>query len=119
MRSAPGYKNFDERTKNGEFDILLDAPHMGRVAEKRDGYRRIAQTGYQIVVVTLVRNDSPIKSLADVARALHLSIGARMSMTHQIMKEELRKNSLMLEKDVKFVETASFSNVAQAVIRKD
>lgn len=118
MRSAPDYKDFIERTRTGEYDFIFDAPHLARLAQKRDGYQPLAQTGYQIVIVAVARKDSPIQSLADL-RGRSVSIGARLSMTHQITREELRKVGLALEKDVKYLETAYFSNVLQSVIRGD
>jgi phosphonate transport system substrate-binding protein len=116
MLSAPDFTTFIERTRKGEYDVIFTAPHMGRLAEKRDGYRRVAQTGYQIVVVVLVRRDSPIRWLDDL-HARSIAIGSRNSMTYQVVAEALRRRGLGLGQDVRLVETASFSNVLQAVMR--
>jgi phosphonate transport system substrate-binding protein len=116
LRSAPDFQKFIERTRAGEYDIIFTAPHMGRLAEKRDGYRRLAQTVYQIVVVALARKDGPVRSLADL-KGRSLAVGARLSMSYQIVDEALGRHGLALERDVRFIDTASFSNVAEAVIR--
>ena len=116
LRSAPNFEQFIERTHAGEYDIIFTAPHMGRLAEKRDGYRPLAQTGYPIVVVTLTKKDSAIKSI-DSLRGHTLAVGAKMSMTYQIMKQALANSGLELGKNVKFVDTASFSNVLEAILR--
>ncbi|MDI6746994.1 MAG: phosphate/phosphite/phosphonate ABC transporter substrate-binding protein [Rhodocyclaceae bacterium] len=116
LRSAPNFSSFIERTRAGEYDIIFTAPHMGRVAEKRDGYQPLAQTGYPIVVVAVTKNDSPIESLG----ALHnrsLAVGTQLSMTFQIMNQALAKTGLELGKNVRFVDTATFSNVLTAVLR--
>lgn len=116
LRSAPDFKRFADRTREGEYDLIFNAPHMARVAQTRDGYRPLAQSGYRIVIVAIARTDSPVQSLADL-RGRSLAIGARLSMTHQIIGKELQHVGLVLEKDVKFVDAASFSNVLQAVVR--
>jgi phosphonate transport system substrate-binding protein len=116
LRSAPDYARFIERTQNGEYDIIFTAPHMGRLAERRDGYRRLAQTGYAIVVVVLARKDGPVQSLADL-KGRSLAVGAKLSMSYQITDQALGKLGLALGRDVKFINTASFSNVPEALIR--
>jgi len=116
LRSAPNFEQFIERTHAGEYDIIFTAPHMGRVAEKRDHYHPLAQTGYPIVVVALTKKDSPVKSL-DNLRDSTLAVGAKMSMTYQIMNQALAKKGLALGTNVSFVDTASFSNVLEAILR--
>lgn len=116
LRSAPNFEQFIERTHAGEYDIIFTAPHMGRLAEKRDGYRPLAQTGYPIVVVALTKQESAIKSL-DNLRDHTLAVGAKMSMTYQIMNQALGNSGLKLGKNVNFVDTASFSNVLEAILR--
>jgi len=116
MVSAPDFATFIERTKKGEYDIVFTAPHMGRLAEKRDGYARVAQTGYQILVALVCLKDAPIRVIDDL-KGRSVAIGSRMSMTYQIVDHALRQKGLSLENGVRFVETASFSNVMQATLR--
>lgn len=118
LSTAQDYKNFIERTGEGEYDFIFDAPHLARLAQKRDGYLPLAKTGYNIVILALTRKDSSVQTLADL-RGREISIGARMSMTHQIIKEELRKIGLVLGKDVQYQDAAYFTNVLQSVIRGD
>jgi phosphonate transport system substrate-binding protein len=118
LRSAPDYKAYAERTAKGEYDFMFDAPQLARLAQTRDHYQPLAQTGYKIVIMAVTRKDSPVKTLADL-RGGAISIGARMSITHQIMRRELLKVGLELDKDVKYLDTAYFSNVLQSVIRGD
>ena len=118
LRSAPDYKNFIERTRVGEYDLIIDAPHLARLAQKRDGYRPLAQSGYKVEFMVVARKDSPIQSLADL-RGRAVAIGARQSLTHMLMGKELQKSGLVLDRDVIYLDTATFSNVLQAVIRGD
>lgn len=116
LRSAPNFPSFIERTRAGEYDFIFTAPHMGRLANQRDGYLPVAQTGYPIVIVALTRQDSPVRTLADL-KDRKLAVGAQLSMTYQIMAQALGKQGLQLGKDVRFIDTASFSNVTEAILR--
>lgn len=116
LRSAPDFDKFIERTRAGEYDIIFTAPHMGRLAEKRDGFKPLAQTGYPIVVVALTKKDSPVRKLEDL-RNKSLAVGAKMSMAYQIINQALGKDGLELGKNVNFIDTASFSNVLESIVR--
>lgn len=118
LRSAPDFEKFFKRTQDGEYDIVFTAPHMGRLAEKRDGFLPLAQTGYSIVVIVLARNDSPIKTLADL-KGRSLAVGAKLSLAYQVVDHALRKQGLALGREVGFVNTANFSNVLEALIRNE
>ncbi len=118
LRSAPDFTRFIERTQAGEYDIVFTAPHMGRLAEKRGHFQPVVQTGYQIVIVALTRKESPIRKLADL-KGHSLATGAKLSMTYQIVDQELGRHGLALGRDVKFVNTVNFSNVLDALIFKE
>lgn len=116
LRSAPDFLKFVDRTQAGEYDIIFTAPHMGRLAETRDGYLPVAQTGYAIVVVVLAPRDGPLRSLADL-RNHSLAVGAKLSMTYQIVDRALGAHGLAIGREVKFVDAASFSNVPASILR--
>lgn len=116
MVSAPDFPAFIERTRIGSYDVIFTAPHMGRLAERRDGWQRVAQTGYQILIVVLVQQDSKVRSLEDL-QGKTMAVGSRDSMTFQLVDEALSAKGLRLERDVKVKETASFSNVIHALVR--
>lgn len=115
LRSAPDFPQFIERTRAGEYDIVFTSPHMGRLAQKRDGYQPIVQTG-QVTVVTLARRNGPVRTLADLKERT-LALGARLSMTYQIVNHALDKHGLAIERDVKLIDSVSFSNVIEAIMR--
>lgn len=116
LRSAPDYKAFAERMGQGEYGLVFAAPQLARLAETRDGYKPVAQTGSKIRIIAVARKDSAIGKLADL-KGRAISIGARMSITHQVIQRELLKAGLVLDQDVQYLDTAYFSNVLQSVIR--
>lgn len=115
LRSAPDFLKFVDRTRAGEYDIIFTAPHMGRLAERRDGYRPLAQTGYAITIVVLAPRAGPVRTLADLG-GRSLAIGARLSMTYQIVDRALGEHGLAIGREVKFIDAASFSNVPASVL---
>lgn len=115
LRSAPDFAKFIDRTRAGEYDIIFTAPHMGRLAEKRDGYRRIAMTG-DVTVVALARKDGQVQALGDL-KGRTLAVGSRLSMTYQIVNHALGRHGLAIGRDIRFVDPASFSNVIEATMR--
>lgn len=116
LRSAPDFRQFIERTARGEYDIVFTAPHMGRLAQLRDGYVPLVQSGWQIEVMVLARRDRPIERLADLDGQA-LAIGDRLSMSYQIADHALREHGLALGRQVRFVDTAGFSNIIDALMR--
>jgi len=115
LRSAPDFARFIDRTRAGEYDIIFTAPHMGWLAEKRDGYRLVDMTG-DVTVVTLARKDGPVQALADL-KGRSLAVVSRLSMSYQIVDHALGRHGLAIGRDVRFIDTASFSNVIEAVMR--
>lgn len=114
MVSAPDFQSYMQRTARGEYDLVLTAPHMGRLAQKRDGWQLVVQSGQKTATVLLVRRESGVQRLEDL-RGKRMAIGDWRSVTYLLAEEALADKGLVLGRDVKVVETASFSNVVQSV----
>lgn len=114
MVSAPDFISYVERTAKGEYDLILTAPHMGRLAQKRDGWQLVVQSGQKTATVLLVRKDSGIHNLTDL-RGKTMAVGNRASVTYLLAEEALAQQGLTLGQDVTVVQTATFSNVVQSV----
>jgi len=111
---APDFMSYVERTAKGEYDLVLTAPHMGRLAQKRDGWRLVVQSGQKTATVILVRKASGIRDISDL-RGKTLAVGNKRSVTYLLAEEALAQKGLTPDKDYKTVETATFSNVVQSV----
>ncbi len=112
--SAPDFMSYVERTAKGEYDLVLTAPHMGRLAEKRDGWQRIVQSGQKTAAVLLVRQESSVQRLEDL-RGKKITVGNRRSITYLLAEKALTDKGIILDKDMEVIETATFSNVVQSV----
>lgn len=115
LSSAPDFPSFVKRTQQGEYDLVVTAPHMARLAQKRDGWQVVAMSGQQTATTIVVRKESPLARLEDL-RGKRLAVGSRHSVTYLLAEEALGKKRLKLGRDVLVQETASFSNVLQSVL---
>jgi phosphonate transport system substrate-binding protein len=112
--SAPDFMSYVERTAKGEYDLVLTAPHMGLLAEKRDGWQRVVQSGQKTATVLLVRRESSVQGLEDL-RGKKISVGNRRSITYLLAEKAFSEKGVILGKDMEVLETATFSNVVQSV----
>jgi len=114
MVSAPNFMSYVERTARGEYDLVVTAPHMGRLAETRDGWQLVVQSGQKTATVLLVRKDSAIHEVSDL-RGKTMAVGNRRSVTYLLAEEALLQQGITPGKDINIIETATFSNVVQSV----
>lgn len=116
--TAPDFAEFVSRTANGEYDLILTAPHLGRLAEKRDGYARVVKTAHPVQGVFLARRDSSIRSVADL-KGKTIMIAQPPSVVYQMAVDHLQRNGLTPAKDVTVVATRTHNNALYAPYRRE
>lgn len=115
--TSPDFKTFLKRTQNGEFDIILTAPHFGRLAEVQSGYQRVAMTQHQVQGVYLVRPDSPIHAIADL-KGKSITIAAPTSIVYRLAERQLRDEyGLVNGKNIAIITTRTHNNAMYSVIK--
>jgi len=114
--TAPDFDSFVERTHQGKYDIILTAPHLGRLAEIRDGYKRLAMTGHSVQAIFLTRKDSPIQKIEDL-KGKSVMIAQRTSIIYQMAEELLREKGLVPGETVTIIETRTHNNAMHAPLR--
>lgn len=114
--TSPDFYSFIERTRQGQYDIIITAPHLGRLAETRDGYQRLAQTGHVVQGIFLVHKDSKIQTLGDL-KGKTVMVAQRVSLIYQMAEQLLRQNSLVPGETVSIVETRTHNNAMHAPVR--
>lgn len=95
MVSAPDFMSYVERTAKGEYDLVLTAPHMGRLAETRDGWQLVVQSGQKTATVILVRKESAVQQLEDL-RGKKMAVGNWRSVTYLLAEEALAEKGIKL-----------------------
>ncbi len=114
MVSAPNFMSYMERTTKGDYDLVVTAPHMGRLSQKRDNWKLVVMSSQQTATLLLVRKDSGIEKIEDL-NGRKMAVGNWRSVTYQMAEKALAEKGLTMGQDVKVVETATFSNVVQSV----
>jgi phosphonate transport system substrate-binding protein len=116
--TAPDFLSFDERTHLGEYDLILTAPHFGRLAERRDGYRRVARTLHEVQAVFLVPKDSDIRQLEDL-KGKRIMVAQPVSAIYQLAVDTLKKKGLEPGKNITIVDTRTHNNALYAPLRNE
>lgn len=114
--TAPDYESFVERTRQGQYDIILTAPHLGRLAETRDGYKRLAMTSHAVQGIFLTRKNSNIQKIEDL-RGKSVMIAQRTSIIYQMAEQLLRDKGLVPGETVTIINTRTFNNAMHAPLR--
>jgi len=107
--TAPDLNSFADRTRDGQYDIILTAPHLGRLAETRDGYKRVVQTDHTVQGIFLARKDSGILTIKDL-KGKTVMIAQKVSVVYQMAEHTLRENGLVAGESVTIVETRTHNN---------
>lgn len=116
--TAPDFAEFMGRTQKGEYDLILTAPHLGRLAETRDGYARVVMTGHEVQGVFLVRRDSGMRGLADL-KGKTVMIAQPISVVYQMAVDHLQRNGLVPGRDVTLINTRTHNNALYAPARRE
>lgn len=114
--TAPDFQTFIERTRTGQYDIIITAPHLGRLAETRDGYQRLAQTGHVVQGIFLVRKESDIHRIEDL-KGRTVMIAQQVSLFYQMAEQLLRQKGLVPGESVTIIETRTHNNAMHAPVR--
>lgn len=110
--TARDFKTFVERTRQGEYDILMTAPHLAWLARQEAGYRPLLKYAQPVRGLLVVKADSPLDSLgalrgrtiatadplAMVALALHAelaALGLRRGIDYQTTNSGTHLNAAM------------------------
>jgi phosphonate transport system substrate-binding protein len=113
--TAPSFKEFIKRTKQGKYDIIMTAPHLGKLAEVQ-GYKRVAHTMHEVQGIYLVHKDSKIKNLHDLKGKVITLVG-RAAIITQMVEQQLNSIGLVVGKDVTFRLTRTHNNAMYAPLR--
>lgn len=99
MRSAPSFKDFAKRTNNAQYDLVITAPHLARIAEQKADYRCIAITGNVSYAAFVSLKDNGLKQISDL-KGKTIALPPTRAIIHQLALETLRDAGLTPGKDV-------------------
>jgi len=115
ISSASDFPGFLQRTREGRYDLVLTAPHMGALAILRDGYQPLAVGSNKLHAVIASHRDSTLNNLQQLrnARILMPPKKAIVSLLAMDTLAAAGLNPAML--DIHF--TRSHNNALQSVVK--
>lgn len=116
--TAPSFAEFVQRTRQGAYDYVFTAPHLGRLAEYRDGYHPLIKTGHEVKGIYLVAKESPIQSLSDIKGKSIMMVG-EAAIISQLAVQQLRDLGLQDGVNMEIRRTRTHNNAMYAAVRGD
>jgi len=114
--TAPDFKQFVQRSQKSTYDFMMTAPHLGRLAEVRDGYQPIAHTMHSVQGIYLVAKNSKIRKLKDLKGKV-LTLVGRTAIITQMVEQQLNKLGLYNGKNITFQFTKTHNNAMFSPLR--
>jgi len=110
--TSKDFKSHLEAVKQGSFDLLFTAPHIGRYSALKAHYQPIAATRQYIQGYFIVKKNAHLKSLEDT-KGKTISMAPAIALIHQTALLDLKKSGITLGKDIHYLPAKSHT---QAVI---
>lgn len=107
--SASNFKVFKERTSVGRYDILITAPHLGRIAEKNGNYEWLGFTSNTSHAVFVVHKDSKIKSFEELKNK-SIALPPKGAIIHHLALDTLKKYGINANENISLSIKKSHSN---------
>lgn len=117
LESAKDFYTFHTRTIEGEYGLVLTAPHLAWLAWKEGGYRPLLVYKEPAKGFIVVRADSPYRKLGDL-NGKTIAIPDPNAVVNIRLAKTLAKNGLNLGRELKVLEVGSHTNAATHVYEK-
>lgn len=116
LYTAPDFRSFIERTQQGEYDVLITAPHCARLAQLQTGYVPLAGFTKELHPIIVVAASSSYKSLADL-RGKTVAIPDRLAIVSMMGLRLMREQGIETDRDFRLVSATSHNSAILEVTR--
>ncbi len=99
LQTAPDLPRFLVRTANGDFDLIISAPHFARLAQQEQGFAPLIAIRADFYALLLVHKDSPAQTLRDL-RGTTLHLPHRLAFVSFQVEDFLRQRGFEFAKDL-------------------
>jgi phosphonate transport system substrate-binding protein len=113
--SARDFTTFVARTRQGEYDILLTAPHLAWLARQDTGYRPLLKYAQPVRGLLVVRSDSPFDEL-DKLRGRTIAMADPIALAVLAIQAELAAHGLTQGIDYRTTDSGTHTNAVLQVI---
>jgi phosphonate transport system substrate-binding protein len=118
ISTAQNWEVFHNRTMEKEYDVVITAVHLGRVAEVDAGYRPLLIYRPYIKGLIAYANKAPITSIAAIRNGTIVLSNPKSLVTLKGM-EWLAENGLRPGRDFKTIDTPTDDSVGNVIVRGD
>jgi len=109
MYTAPDFRSFIARSQQGEYDVLITAPHFARLAQLQTGYVPLAGFTKELHPIIVVARSSHYRNLADL-RGKTVAIPDRLAIVSMMGLRLLREHGIEDDRDYRLVSAVSHNS---------
>lgn len=118
VSTAPNWTTFHQRTVALEYDVVVTAPNLARLAQLDRGFVPLLTYAPNIKGMVISANAKPLKAIAEL-RGQTLVLSNPQSLVTLRGMQWLAENGLQREKDFKTIKTPTDDSVGNVVVRGD
>jgi phosphonate transport system substrate-binding protein len=118
VSTAPNWTAFHQRTLALEYDVVVTAANLARLAQLERGYAPLLSYAPAIKGMVICASGKPIKTVAEL-RGQTLALSNPQSLITLRGMQWLAENGLLPDKDFKTVNTPTDDSVGSVVVRGD
>lgn len=113
--SARDFNTFIARTRQGEYDILLTAPHLAWLARQDAGYRPLLKYSQPVRGLLVVKSDAPFQDMESL-RGRIVASADPAALVVLALQAELAAHGLMRNVDYRAIDSVTHSNAVMRVV---
>jgi phosphonate transport system substrate-binding protein len=114
--TAPNFKSFVERTRQGEYDLLLTAPHFAWLARQDAGYRPLLKYAEPVRGLLVVKSSSSFREVGAL-RGRTIAIPDPLAVIVLALQAELAESGLKNGSDFRILNADTHVNAAMQVVK--
>lgn len=118
VSTAPGFKDIYERTRGGEYDLVILPPHLARLVQIEAAYVPVAIYSKVLKGLIVVRRDGPYHKVADLSGQAIVAPD-RLAMVTFIGMQYLREQGMQPGTHYTLATSTSHSSAAYSVVQKE
>ena len=113
--SAPSFKFFAERTRQGEYDLLLTAPHFAWLARQDAGYQPLLKYTEPVRGMLVIKSSSTYRDVAAL-RGRTIAIADPLALIALALQAELAEDGLKHGINYQTINSGTHINAALQVV---
>lgn len=115
LSTAPNYREFALRARDGAYDLAVASPGLGHYLEKDAGYLPLAVSRHEIRALLMIRSESKFAAIADLKHGRIATLDP-FTVMNQLGRQLLRQGGVDPEREVRFEYVSTSYNAAHALL---